>query len=148
MPWYAPEKSATVSRPVTVRARRIAAITASDPVLQKVTRSMPVNSLIRRATSPAIGDCGPISTPLRSCSVTASVTNAGECPKRFRPNPMSMSTYSLPSTSEMREPDEPVATIGYTISFQSTRNPATTRGSAKCERCSSASLLDFMVFCV
>ncbi len=101
-----------MSRPVTVRARRIAAITASEPVLQKVTRSMPVNSLIRRATSPASGDCGPISTPLRSCSATASVTNDGEWPKRFRPKPMSMSTYSLPSTSKTREPEDPVATIG------------------------------------
>ncbi len=41
------------SRPVTVRARRMAAITASEPVLQKVMRSLPVISQNRAATLPA-----------------------------------------------------------------------------------------------
>ena len=44
MPWYAPVKIAIVLRPVTVRAMRIAPITASEPVLQNAARSAPVTS--------------------------------------------------------------------------------------------------------
>ena len=44
MPWYAPVKIAIVLRPVTVRAMRIAPITASEPVLQNAARSAPVSS--------------------------------------------------------------------------------------------------------
>ena len=57
---------AIVLRPVTVRANRIAAITASDPVLQNATRSIPMNSVIILATRPASGVWGPISIPLAS----------------------------------------------------------------------------------
>ncbi len=74
-----------IERPVTVRAIRIAAITASDPVLQKVTRSLPVISLNSAATRPASADCGPIAKPLRSCSPTASTTKGAAWPKKVCP---------------------------------------------------------------
>ncbi len=61
MPWYEPVKMAMVLRPVTVRAMRMAPITASEPVLQSPARSKPVNSQMSLATSPASGCCGPIS---------------------------------------------------------------------------------------
>ncbi len=105
-------KRAIFLRPVTVRARRIAVMTASEPVLQNVARSIPVNLQMSCAARPASGDCGPISTPFSSCSTTASVTKPGEWPNMFRPNPMSMSTYSFPSTSQSRDPEERTATIG------------------------------------
>jgi len=54
-----PENSAILLRPVTVLARRIAVITASVPVLLKVTRSIPASSQIDSAISPASSDCGP-----------------------------------------------------------------------------------------
>ena len=41
VPWYAPAKRTILLRAVTVRATRIAAMTASEPVLQKVARSIP-----------------------------------------------------------------------------------------------------------
>ena len=44
MPWYEPVKITIVLRPVTVRAMRIAPITASEPVLQNAARSTPVSS--------------------------------------------------------------------------------------------------------
>ena len=44
MPWYEPVKRAIVLRPVTVRAMRMQPITASEPVLQKAARSLPVSS--------------------------------------------------------------------------------------------------------
>jgi hypothetical protein len=100
------------SRPETVRATRTAAVTASEPVLQKAARSMPTIAQRRSDTSPASGVWGPISIPLRSCEATASVTNSGEWPNRFRPNPLTRSTYSLPSTSQSFEPDERSTTIG------------------------------------
>ena len=52
------------------------------------------------------------------------------------------STYSLPSTSHSREPDERSATIGYTISFQIGRKPATERGSASRGRCAAVKLFE------
>ena len=54
---------ATLLRPVTVRDKRNAARTASDPVLQNVMRSLPVISQNILATSPASGVCGPVSNP-------------------------------------------------------------------------------------
>ncbi len=51
MPWYEPVKLAMVVRPVTVRAMRMAPITASEPVLQNPARSMPVSSQSNRAAS-------------------------------------------------------------------------------------------------
>jgi len=44
-------KLAIVVRPVTVRAMRMQPITASDPVLQNPTRSIPVSSHTSLATS-------------------------------------------------------------------------------------------------
>ena len=55
MPWYELLKMAIFLRPVTVRAIRMAPITASEPVLQKATRSMPVISDISLATSAVKG---------------------------------------------------------------------------------------------
>ena len=57
-----------VLRPVTVRAMRIAPITASEPVLQNATRCMPVKLAISCATSAASGCCGPTSMPARTCA--------------------------------------------------------------------------------
>ena len=53
--------------PVTVRARRSAAITASEPVLQ-ARPSSPVISQISRATSPASSECGSEVHARSSCS--------------------------------------------------------------------------------
>ena len=44
MPWYAPVNITILSRPDTVRETRIAAMTASEPVLQNAARSMPTMS--------------------------------------------------------------------------------------------------------
>ena len=66
-----------VLRPVTVRATRMAPITASEPVLQNATRAMPVSSLISCATSAVSGCCGPISMPVSSCACMAATTNSG-----------------------------------------------------------------------
>ena len=60
----------------------MAAMTASEPVLQKVARSIPVSSQIAFASFPAMGDWGPISTPVRSCFSTASINQSGEWPKK------------------------------------------------------------------
>ena len=70
---------------MTDRATRIAAITASEPVLQKVTRWLPVSRLTRAATSPARGDWGPMAKPALDCSETARVTMAGAWPKKVWP---------------------------------------------------------------
>jgi hypothetical protein len=72
-------------RPVTVRATRIAAMTASDPVLQKVTRSLPVISEKSAAAGPANADWGPMAKPLRNCSSTASKTKGAAWPKKVWP---------------------------------------------------------------
>jgi hypothetical protein len=77
MPWYELVKMAIVLRPVTARAMRIAPITASEPVLQKATRAMPVRSAISCATSAARGCCGPTSRPALSCCSSAATTSAG-----------------------------------------------------------------------
>ena len=99
MPWYAPVNMTILSRPETVRATRIAAVTASEPVLQNAARSMPIISQTSFATSPASGVCGPISMPASSCALTASRMKSGLCPKKIMPKPLVRSTYSLPSTS-------------------------------------------------
>ncbi|HVR09945.1 MAG TPA: hypothetical protein VMW75_18015 [Thermoanaerobaculia bacterium] len=52
MPWNEPAKSAILVRPVTARASRSAAITASVPELQNVTRSTPVSSRIASPGDP------------------------------------------------------------------------------------------------
>ena len=59
-PWYEPSNRTILSRPVIVRAMRSDVITASEPVLQNVARSIPVSSLNRAATGPARSDCGPV----------------------------------------------------------------------------------------
>ena len=100
-------------RPVTVRARRIAAITASEPVLQKVARSMPVISQMSAATSPRERR---LRTDLHALvellGLTASVTKCGRMPEEVQAEAHERSTYSLPSTSQSFEPEERSATIG------------------------------------
>ena len=130
MPWYEPWNTAILSRRLTVRAMRIAAVTASEPVSQNVARSLPDTSHSSAATSPASGDDGPISKPVLSCSATAVTTKSGRCPNRPSPNPSVTSIHSLPSRSHSDAPCERIETTGYTISFHSRLKPAPARGSA------------------
>ena len=81
-PWYAPANIAIVSRPLTVRATRIAAVTASEPVLQNATRSIPVNSETIRDTSPARGVCGPISKPCTQLRLDGLPDERWDCGRR------------------------------------------------------------------
>ncbi len=81
-----------LSRPETVRATRIAAMTASEPVLQNAARCMPTISQRSFDTSPASGVWGPISMPASNCSSTAARMNAGLWPKKIMPKPLVMST--------------------------------------------------------
>jgi hypothetical protein len=106
---------------------------------------MPVKSRTSAAISPARGWMGPISKPSSSCLATASTTNAGRCPNMLAPNPITKSTYSLPSTSQTLEPSDRVVTMGYTISFQSCLKPAAERGSARKARFSATSSFDLAV---
>ena len=112
IPWYAPANTAILSRPLTVRARRIAAVTASDPVLQNPTLSICTIAETRAATSPASADCGPISIPASSCAWSASRMKPGLCPNMMAPKPFVRSTYSFPSTSQSLDPAERTVTIG------------------------------------
>ena len=133
---------AILSRPETVRATRTAAVTASEPVLQKAARSMPDHRAQSAAPPRPPAATGGRSRSPAELGATASVTKAGEWPNRFRPKPLTRSTYSLPSTSQSFEPDERSATIGYTISFQIGRKPATERGSARRARCAAVSCFE------
>lgn len=78
-------KRTILSRPLTALASRRDTITASVPVLQKATRSAPVNSWISSATSPATLFWGPSSNPASSCSRTARTTKSGWWPKKWTP---------------------------------------------------------------
>jgi hypothetical protein len=93
-------------RPVFARARRIAVITASVPELVNVARSIPVSSQKSAAASPEWAERGPSSNPSRNCASIVSRRKSGSWPKRWTPMPMVTSTYSLPSTSQIREPFE------------------------------------------
>jgi hypothetical protein len=118
-------------RPVTVRAARTAPMTASEPVVQNVTRSIPDNRHIVCAISPASAFWGPISMPVASCFSIARRMNSGLCPNKYVPKPMVTSRNSLPSKSQILEPAERTDTIGYVSSFHVTRKPDTARGSEK-----------------
>lgn len=96
--------------PPTMPIGSAQACIASEPVLRKQTRSLPVTSQNSREVSMAAKHCGPISRPVASCFWIASVTKSGEWPRKFGPKPLTKSTYSLPSTSHSREPFMRVAT--------------------------------------
>ncbi len=93
-------------RPVRARARRMAVMHASVPELVKVARSIPVSSQNRAATSPEMAARGPSSNPSSTCRAIVSRRKSGSWPKRCTPMPMVTSTYSLPSTSQRRDPRE------------------------------------------
>ena len=100
-----------MSRSVTVRATRIAVSTASPPDVVKASRSLPVIVHVISATAPSRSLWTPTAKPRSSCALTAATTKSGECPNRLVPNPLAVSMYSLPSTSQIREPLERSDTI-------------------------------------
>src|SRR2546425_1148311 len=58
------------------------------------------------------------------------------------PKPITKSTYSFASTSQIFDPSDRVVAMGYTISFQICLNPATDRGSARTGRFCMASFFE------
>ena len=76
-PCQAPSKVTILSLFVAALAKRIAAMTASVPLLVKVTRSNPVISQINSATSPTLSGLGPISTPSNTILWSSFSMNSG-----------------------------------------------------------------------
>ena len=84
----------------------MAVSTASPPEVVKASRSFAVIAHAISLTSPRRSLWTPTAKPRPSCSRTASTTKSGEWPNRFVPKPSAVSMYSLPSTSQIRDPLE------------------------------------------
>jgi len=92
-------------RPVKARATRTAPVVASDPFLPK--RTISAHGTVREtssATSTSRGCGREKREPLSSCARTAASTSGSRWPRMIGPRASGKSTYSLPSTSQKRQP--------------------------------------------
>jgi len=83
----------------------MADIVASVPEDTMRTFSIPGTAwtiALASATSTRVG--APYEVPFASCSRTTSSTASGACPRIMGPHDATKSMYSLPSTSQTREP--------------------------------------------
>ncbi len=91
--------------PVWARARRLAYMLASVPVLVYLTISaLGTISTMRSASSISSSWEKPMWVPLLICPSTASITFLGEWPRMRAPCPVQKSVYTLPSTSVILQP--------------------------------------------